>query len=642
MPEPSFTRARVRRLIPIAAGLATATALIFSSGAGAMAADHTAFPGSKPTWAKTSNDVGVAPDDGTSEGEIGFDLKDLAGAEAYATAVSTPGSPTYGKYLSPRAWISRFSPARSDYTPVLQYLKDAGLKITGTPKSRLFISFRGTAAQLNSVFGTELHRYHYLGHTLIAPSKAPTLQANLAGAVSSIALDQGRLLTRPDSVGSAAATTATAPVTTPVSDIAPCSTYYGQHTATLPLAYGKRTFKTANCGYTGTQFRSAYGVPSHLTGAGQTVAIIDAYASPSIVKDVNTAAAKHGQPALTTYRQKVPSTLYDGALCGYPSGWQVEQTLDVIAVHNIAPRAKVLYVGGFNCGTGLDVSMSKILDDHLANIVSNSYGNVGEYPQDVVQVNENQHLQAIGEGIGLYFSSGDSGDEAANLGAVSPDYPASSPYVTAVGGTSTEIAKNGSVALETGWGNRYDAVVQDAAGNRSYASPVPGDFTSGAGGGYSTVFTRPWYQSGVVSSSGRAVPDVAADADPRTGELIGIRPIVDDTTLATGPYTEDIYGGTSLASPLFAAEVALVQQATHSVVGFANPVFYGAYKVRSSTFRDVLPRFLAVAYDDQFTGETSLVSGNLDTSLTTNRGWDDVTGLGALSIAQLRAVCDRR
>jgi subtilase family serine protease len=311
-------------------------------------------------------------------------------------------------------------------------------------------------------------------------------------------------------------------------------------------------------------------------------------------------------------------------------------------VHNIAPRAKVLYLGGFNCGTGLDVAMSQILDGRLANIVSNSYGYGGEYPQDQVQVNENQHLQAIAEGIGLYFSSGDDGDEAANLGAPSPDYPASSPYVTAVGGTTTEIAKNGSVALETGWGNDYDAVLKDTTtGALSYAQPVPGDFASGAGGGVSAVFAQPWYQRGVVSSSGRAVPDVAADADPRTGELIGIRPIVDDATLAVGPYTEEVYGGTSLASPLFAAEVALVQQATHSTIGFANPVFYDVFRAKPASFRDVLPRFVAVAYDDQFTGKTNLVTGNRDTSLTTAQGWDDVTGLGALSISQLRAVWSR-
>src|SRR6185437_12275371 len=98
-------------------------------------------------------------------------------------------------------------------------------------------------------------------------------------------------------------------------------------------------------------------------------------------------------------------------LCQYPSGWQGEQTLDVESVHALAPGAKILYVGGFNCGGGLDVAMSKILDGGLANIVSNSYGDQGEdVGADVVAGEVNIQLQAAGEGIGLYFSCGDSGD----------------------------------------------------------------------------------------------------------------------------------------------------------------------------------------------------------------------------------------
>ena len=285
MPEPISQRARGRRILSIAAGVTTALALVFSSGTAATAADRATYPGSKPTWAKAANDAGVAPDDGTVEGEIGFDLQDRAGAEAYAQAVSTPGSATYGKYLSPTAWITRFAPENSDFAPVLQYLKDNGLIITGVPKSRLFITFRGTPDQVNALFGAALHLYRYQGHELVAPSKAPTLKSDLASAVSAIVLDQGRLLTRPNAVG---AGTETPAATTPVSDIAPCSTYYGQHTATLPEAYGTTVFNTANCGYTGTQFRSAYGVTSGLTGAGQTVAIIDAYASPSSRRSTST------------------------------------------------------------------------------------------------------------------------------------------------------------------------------------------------------------------------------------------------------------------------------------------------------------------------------------------------------------------
>jgi subtilase family serine protease len=360
---------------------------------------------------------------------------------------------------------------------------------------------------------------------------------------------------------------------------------------------------------------------------------------------VNTYAGKHGIAPLTrsTYSEIVPSTFYDAEACTGPSGWQSEQMLDVLAVHGVAPKAKVQYVGGFNCGTGLDVAMSQVLDRRLATVVSNSYGNLGEPPADAVVVNENQHLQAAAEGVGLYFSSGDSGDESPNLGRTAPDYPASSPWVTAVGGTTTAIAKDGSVALETGWGNHYDAVVKDpATGALSYADPVPGAFSSGAGGGVSGLFGLPWYQEGTVSATGRSVPDVAADADPRTGELVGYRPITNDATLKQGPYDEVIYGGTSLASPLLAAEVALVQQSTHATIGFANPLIYGVHAADPSLFRDVLPRFVAVAYDDQTTGETSLVTGNQDTSLTVTPGYDTVTGLGSLSLTQLKGVWSHR
>jgi len=452
--------------------------------------------------------------------------------------------------------------------------------------------------------------------------------------------------------------------TSPATVDIPCSTYFGEHEATLPPAYGRTSFPTGVCGYVPAQLRSAYGISAPvstvltangssgsaggLTGQGQTVAIIDAYASPSILGDVNTYSERHGEPPLTDaqYSQIVPKEFYDEEACGFPSGWQPEQTLDVEAAHGIAPAADILYVGGFNCGGGIDVAMSQILDDGLATIVSNSYGYVGEaLPPSAIQGQENMHLQAVAEGIGLYYSSGDNGDEAAHLGSPQPDYPASSPWVTSVGGTATGIAQDGTVAVETGWGTHRDLVVQDdATGALGYDSPPPGPFTGGAGGGRSTVFDQPRYQKGIVPDSlagGRRVsPDIAADASPHTGFLIGIRPIVDDTSLATGPYEEHRYGGTSLSSPLVAAQVALVQQATGRRLGFLNPVLYGVYRAAPQLFRDVVPppTTLALADIGRVDGLPYLVTENLDTSLTTAPGYDDVTGLGAISFDLLRMM----
>jgi subtilase family serine protease len=626
-----------------------------------------AYPGAVPHWATTANDVGAAPADQTVEGELYLNLQDLPGATALAAAVSDPASPGYRHWISPQEWIGRFSPPQSVYDSLVAFLKAAGFTITGTPESRLFVVFRGTAAQFGAAFGAALHLYGVAGHRLAAPSAAPSLPGNLASSVSGMELDQGRTLTRPGLAGGAAAGSAPAAASSaaavPAAVEIPCSAYYGEHRVTLPPAYGQTSFPTGVCGYLPAQLRSAYGIssplstvvaadagprsPSGLSGRGQTVAIIDAYASPTVLEDVNTYSARHGEPPLTDahYAQIVPKEFTDEAACGFPSGWQVEQTLDVEAVHGMAPAADIRYVGGSNCAGGIDVAMSQVLDGRLATIVSNSYGNIGEaIPPDVLQGQENLHLQAVAEGIGLYFSSGDSGDEAAAVGTPQPDYPASSPWVTSVGGTATGIAEDGTVAVETGWGTHRDLVVQDATGAAAYDQPLPGEFRSGAGGGRSTVFPQPGYQRGVVPASlaaGRRVsPDIAADASPITGFLIGIRPIVDDTTLATGPFREDRYGGTSLSSPLVAAQVALVQQATGRTLGFANPALYAVYRAAPQFFRDVRPAGspFALADRSRVDGNPYLITEGLDTSLDTGTGYDDVTGLGAVSLELLQRM----
>lgn len=659
MVDRSLRIRRVRRGVTIATSLAAALALSLTGVSAASAADRTSYAGSVPRWATPANDQGVAAADETFEGELYLPLRNQAGAEALAKAVSSPGA-GYRLGLTPAQWISRFSPTKADSDAVVAFLTGAGLTISAVPASRQYVVFRGTAAQLDAAFGTSLHSYSHAGSTLVAPSTVPSLPASLGTKVSALGLDQSRSLTRPDSIkqgdipsDSTGVQTfgrqaAAAPVIT-----TPCSNYIGEHIVTVPAAYnGQTKYSTYNCGYTPAQLRSAYGIsalPKSQNGAGQTVAIIDAYASPTIVSDVNAYSAALGEPGLAAgqYQQIVPTPaqFVDQDACGLPSGWQGEQTLDVEAVHALAPGAKVLYVGGFNCGGGLDVAMSKILDGKLANIVSNSYGNIGEdVPADVLAGENNLYIQAAGEGIGLYFSSGDNGDEVASLGDAEPDFAASSPWVTAVGGTSLGIDKKGKISFETGWGDTIDQIVASptAPGGLAYTEPLPGSrFVGGAGGGASTVFAQPWYQRGIVPASlakgQRVSPDIAALADPYTGFLIGISPIVDDTTLETGDFENDTYGGTSLASPLVAAQIALVQQATHTTIGFANPTLYALDRVLPSAFRDVVPQNppQAVVYTSATSGNTYLVTLDRDTTLTTAPKYDNVTGIGGVSFQLL-------
>lgn len=659
-----------KRAAAIIAGAATLVALSFVGAGPASAASRTTFNGSKPSWAVSANSDGTPADDTSVEGEIYLPLRNEAAAEALAVGVSTPTSPLYRHSLSPDAWIAKFSPTKADSNTLVNYLVGQGVTIVSVPKSREYVVFRGTADQINTIFSASLKTYSYGGRQLIAPSVAPSLPASIGGLVSGISIDQSRLLTHPDSIAQGSIPQPKAPqsfaklaapsTATPSYVVnAPCSAYMGQNIATIPSAYGETQVDTTNCGYTAAQLRSAYGLQTlsnhGINGSGQTVAIIDAYASPTIQSDVNQFSANAGEPLLRhgQYQQIVPpaSSFADEALCQYPSGWQTEQTLDVESVHGLAPGANILYVGGYNCGGGLDIAASTIIDNKLANIVSNSYSDgTEELPPDVVAGENDLYVQAAGEGIGMYFSTGDDGDNTDLGESAQPSFPATDPFVTGVGGTSVGINKAGNISFETGWGDQLDQIVLGADGvTPTYVDPLPGSvFAGGAGGGTSSLFAEPAYQKGIVpnSLSGgyRVSPDISADADPYTGYMIGYTPIIDDSTLQTGSYGTVTYGGTSLASPLVAAQIAIVQQATHSTIGFANPTLYGLDKILPGSFRDVKHANppIALAYDSLVSGHTWLITLDRDTTLTTANGYDNVTGIGGLTYGLLTLLAAGR
>src|SRR5439155_5781479 len=166
-------------------------------------------------------------------------------------------------------------------------------------------------------------------------------------------------------------------------------------------------------------------------------------------------------------------------------------------------------------------------------------------------------------GIGVYFSSGDSGDETggdpANAAFATPDWPASSPWVTAVGGTSLGVGASDQYLFETGWETGRSGLSGGA-----WTPAYPGRYLYGSGGGTSRVFAQPAYQAGVVPSSiatnhggapMRVVPDIAALGDPTTGMLVGQTQTFPDGSLR---YSEFRIGGTSLAPPLMDPSMALV------------------------------------------------------------------------------------
>lgn len=245
-------------------------------------------------------------------------------------------------------------------------------------------------------------------------------------------------------------------------------------------------------------------------------------------------------------------------------------------------------------------------------------------PKGYVKPLNDTFIQAVCEGIGVYFSSGDDGDEFTTMGYSTVDWPACSPWVTAVGGTSLAIGENKTRLFETGWGTS-SYVADPLTGMVSDT----GSWLYGGGGGVSNVFATPWYQNG-LGLSGRGVPDAAALGDPQTGFLVGQTQQFSDCAY----YDEYRIGGTSLSCPIFAGLMALAQQKAGQGYGFANPWFY----THSEQLKDIVG-FQTATVRRNFNNGENESAGTVDRVRTFNDysgsptqytafGWDPVTGLG--------------
>ena len=439
----------------------------------------------------------------------------------------------------------------------------------------------------------------------------------------------------------------------------PTSAYWGEKVDTTDPSYGAgypAALPYAPTGYKPGQLRDGYGLSSLTTrgidGRGTTVAIVDAFGSPTLYQDA-AEYARRNDPSHPLLRSQYSEIVFPANPELEPpdqcdaAGWYGEQTLDVEAVHAMAPGAHILYVGAADCqDLVIDKALNTIVAGNLAQIVSNSYGNMGEdIPKSEVKIFTSITLQAALEGIGLYFSSGDSGDEAANLGYPAADFSASSPWVTAVGGTSLGIDAKGRRVVETGWETGRSVLSGGA-----WTPAAPGGYQYGSGGGTSVLFDEPWYQVGIVPDAlaaqnqtghhrGRVVPDISMVGDPNTGFLVG------ETQTFPDPegvhYGEFRLGGTSLSSPLFAGYMAVADQIARHRHGFINPALY--LVARTGAIKDVVHQtngVVRVDYANGLDASDGLITSvrNFDyqgLTIHTTPGYDDVTGLGTPNGAAL-------
>ena len=402
-------------------------------------AGWTTLRGSTPAWANKSNLVDAADASEAVRFRVYLGWTDPEGAVALAKAVSDPKNASYGKYLTPNQFRIRFAPTASDTAKVQNWLRSRGFDVHYTPKNNHYISAEGTVAQLQSAFNVQFGMYQVQGKTVRSPAADVSIPSELAGRVSAVlGLDESSVFVRPHLKAGT-----DAPPSDGFRNALPLSDYWAEELSpyafpagftNLPLPSVPWTVK----GYTPQQIKGAYGVSGY-DGAGQTVAVIDAYASPTILQDVNQWSVNRGLPTMSPSQlvQVVPPGIYRRPQnrSQDPQGWYGEETLDIEAVHGMAPAAKIVYVGAPNNRQDLDAALNHVVDERLAQIVTNSYGFATELlPRGYVKPFEDTLIQAAIQGIGVYFSSGDNGDESSRFGFATVDWPASSPWVTAVGG----------------------------------------------------------------------------------------------------------------------------------------------------------------------------------------------------------------
>jgi subtilase family serine protease len=404
--------------------------------------------------------------------------------------------------------------------------------------------------------------------------------------------------------------------------------------------------------------RAAYGlnnlINSGLDGTRQTIVILNAFGSPSALDDLKGFDARFGLPD--------PPSFNVVKMAGTPDfnpgdfqmiNWALETSLDVQWAHAIAPNANIVLVeAASNSASDLLAGLNYAIDRRLGNVISLSFG-VSELSlanadgQAAVQAWEQAFRRARRQRMTVFAAAGDQGstNAADEFGSVfatpNVNYPASSPNVTAVGGTKLRFGigsnadPNGAYVGESVWNSTPDMVVA-------------------GGGGISALFRRPDYQDDLPSQTRkmlgnhRGIPDVAFGADPNAGFIVYIGGL----GLADPADPVIVMGGTSAGVAQWAGVIADVNEAAHHPLGFINHRLYAIgsaagkerdQKVRgpySLLFHDVTTGDNAFRIFDPNCFDIVCSSQIAVSGFSAGTGWDLATGWGTPNVMKLSLIRD--
>jgi subtilase family serine protease len=617
-------------------------------------AEQTPLKGSLHPLAQAQNDAGRMPGDTRLTGVTLYFNRSAAqeaDLQALIVAQQNPASPSYHQWLTPDQFATRFGMAQSDIAQVQGWLERQGFAVDAVNRSHNAIHFSGTVNQVEQAFATQMHYYQVNGNKHFAPSTALSLPTTIASTVVAVRnLDDFR--PKPMHIRGSAV------------QARPGFTYYNGTTQDVLIAPG--------------DLKVIYDFPATgtgETGTGQTIAIMGQ--SAVTVSDIEAFQNASGLTVKDPTLVLVPGT---GTSTVEADGDEGESDLDLEWSGATAPGANIIFVyTGSNNAYGAFDSVAYAIDEKIAPIISLSYGSCEpQAGQSYIASQELILAQASTQGQTVLSASGDQGSTAcsgynistASQEALAVNYPASSAYVTGMGGT--EIAAANDV-VGTYWASAVNSTTDTLTSAKSYIPEVAwnddaisGKYTvaqggglSASGGGASAYVARPSWQQGTVngaaipSGSFRLVPDVALLSSPEYPGYVYCSSDQSDWSSgqtgscsgnsffdSTGTYII-VAGGTSFATPIFAGMLAIINQKAGYVAGqgLINPTLYTLaasttnYAASGGAFHDI-----TTGNNFCTAGSTYCASNGTTLGFAAVQGYDEVTGLGSVDLNNLLAV----
>ena len=602
------------------------------------------------------SDAGRMPSDAKMSGiTIVFNrtAAQQADLESLLAAQQNPSSPLYHQWLSPEQFAARFGMAQADIDKVQTWLQQQGFSIDSVARSKNMIRFSGTVGQVELAFQTQMHYFKTSGETHFAPSTALSVPTAIAPTVEAVRN---------------------------VSDFRPKPMHIKARNAFTSGVSGNVFFAPGDIAVT-YDVNPLY--TAGVDGTGQAIAVIGQSAIQA--SDIENFESAAGLPKKDPVQIIVPGTGNPATVAGDEG----EADLDIEWSGAIAKGATIdfVYTGNSNNNNGAFDAIVYAIDEKIAPIISISYG-ACETALNGFSL-ESSFQQAAAQGQTILAASGDQGSTAcqgdtqnnlttAQQLALAVNYPASSPYVTAVGGTEITAADgvdpttgNKGANYSTYWNtNGSNDVVSSA---KQYIPEVAwnddvlagsvsaqnGGGLSASGGGASALFPKPSWQAnvpGIPSDGKRDVPDVSLYSSPDLPGYLFCTSDTSDWAAASasapaqaascnsgfrdgtsGGHYLTVAGGTSFAAPIFAGMLALVNQKQEWTAGQgqANITLY-KLAGNSSTY--------AAAFHDVTTGNNYCTAGTTfgycsssgsTEGYAAGAGYDLVTGLGSVDLANL-------